>query len=516
MKQSIEHAPSQSGESQNVVRERNPQRTPSTDPHSGHLTQLAAIMNGSPQAHALAEMSAWMNPATSTSAPVQRAAINNDPALKHEADDMDASALRMAHSHPVVSRQASHEPAPAQRQIVQREGGGIGDLVPDRGEHFLLIDQEEEGRARDFQDWTAQLQALQQQHVLNQQAVYAVINSPVDIMNVAQVPDLGLPVEAILANTKEFISQRLVVIAMTPTLTTRLKPPREFERFWPPVPAEARKGELFFDDNTGYPTTGSNKKAAEGLNKADAGVLVRDSNETAHADGMNIRVFMDEQLNQEVLKRVLIHEIQHVVDRHSGDFQEAVMNDINGEAGDVANQYRTEFRAYWLGDRGHGGFGDPAQPARNNRSVVEKWWIFNWKAQATNFGNERQENIFWHLATSGPYPWIKPNYLQSGAFRTLVNNLTSPTGANLINSIRIDALRSTLSLAAPGFAYYTQDAIDEAQALDLFDFMYLRSPRAARFWTFFDSKFNGPFTDNEHRDRVALIKAHLEEIIGRP
>jgi len=407
--------------------------------------------------------------------------------------------------------------ATVQRQVIQREDGLLNPLGG--AEYLLLVEpeqEEEEGRARDFPDWNAQLQALRQQHVLHQQAVYGVIDAPDDLMNLAQVPDIGLPVEAILANTKQFIRSRLALIAMTPTLTTTVKPPRDFEHVWPTVPDEARKGDLFFDDNTAYPTTGSNNKAAEGLRKTDAGVIVRESNETAHAIGMNIRVFMDQQLNHEVLNRVLIHEIQHVVDRHGTDFREGVLNDINGEAGDVGNAYRTEFRAYWLGDRGNGGFGDPAQPARNNQNVVQKWWLFNWRTQPTAFANERQENIFWHLANSGTYPWVKPNFLQSAAFRTLVNGLTNPTGGNLINSKRIDDLRSNLGLAAPGFRFHVDDVLEEAEGLDLLDQMYLRSPKAAQFWTFFDTKFNGPFDDHEHRDRVALLKQHLEEIIGRP
>lgn len=427
---------------------------------------------------------------------------------------MGANALQMAGSDQGATRST------VQRQVIQREGGGLLDPFGGAG-RFLLAEpaqeEEDEGRARDFQDWNGQLQVLRQQHVHNQQAVYAVIDAPANIENLAQIPDIGLPMETILINTKEFIRQRLVVIAMTPTLTTTLKPPRDFERVWPPVPDEARKGDLFFDDNTAYPTTGSNNKAAEGLRTTDAGVIVRDSNETAHADGMNIRVFMDQQLNPEVLSRVLIHEIQHVVDRHGGDFQEAVLNDINGTAGDVGNAYRTEFRAYWLGDRGNGGFGDPAQPALNNRNVVERWWIFNWRTQATAFANQRQENIFWHLANSGTYPWVKPNYLQSPAFRNIVNGLTNPTGGNLINSVRIDGFRATLRLASrTNFTVYVSDAIDEAQELDQLDLFYLRNPKAAQFWTFFDAQFIGPFGDEEAQNRAAAIKLQLEEIIGRP
>jgi hypothetical protein len=532
MKQSTERASTATPHSDS---RHDSQRSQLLQPQSGRLTQMSALINGCPRMHSLTEMAGWMNQGASAGnqptqlevSPMHEAdrvelpndprPINNDASLEHETGVMAANALQ-----PARSAQASVCSMPAQRAVVQREGGGLlAPLIPGGAERYMLAEpehqEEEAGRARDLQQWNTELQAQQQQHLLNQQAVYTVVNAPADLMNLVQVPDLGLPVEAILANTKEYISRNLALIAMTPTLSTRLKPPRAFERVWPPVPDEAYKGELFFDNSSIYPATGSNRKAAEGLSKTDAGVIVRTSNETAHAQGINIRIFMDRPLDPEELKGTLIHEIQHVLDSHGEVFRESVINDINGKYGDVANAYRSEFRAYWLEDADGTRFGDPAQPALNARPVVEKWWIFNnWRSEPTAFANRRQERIFWHLATCGTYPWVKPNYLHSAAFRAVVNGLATPTGGNLINSLRIRGFSTTLDLAGPGFAFYVDDLIQEAQEFDMFDLVYLHSPQAAPFWTFFDGKFNGPFNDNEHRDRVALIKAHLEEIIHRP
>ncbi|PXY46806.1 eCIS core domain-containing protein [Flavobacterium hydrophilum] len=438
--------------------------------------------------------------------------INDDKGLEKEADVMGGKAGTGIHQ---VKNKESKNQSSLENTTVQRIGEALPGAQTDPS-LYLLIDHEEEGRAKNVAEWNQKVQEIQQLHVQNQQTLYAIINSPGDLLNLAQIPHIGLPVEAILTNTKEFLSQRLVVFAMTPTVSTILKPPAEMKKFWPQVPQEALKGELFFDDNVAYPNIGSSRKAAEGLRATDPGVIIRSSHETAHAEGMNIRVFMNNPLNHEILSIILMHEIQHVADRHDGDFQEAIINDINGKEGDVGNAYRSEFRAYWLGNKPGAGFGNPTLPASNSRNVIEKWWIFNWKAQPTNFANQRQENIFWHMVNSTTYPWVKVNYLQSAAFRNLVNGLATPSGGNLLNSIRIDSLRSDLGLSAMGkFANYVDDIINDAQALDMIDRYFLQSPMSGQFWTFFDQKFAGPFDNQEQTDRAALIKAHLEEIIGR-
>ena len=558
MKQSTEHASTTSPQSDS----RRDGRRPSLagfQPPSGRLTQMSALMNGSARVHSLTQMGQWMNqgapggeqPArleastTGGTTPVGRPGelgpapgaerpprLSDDGALEmeHEAGGTAGHSLqqaRRAQASASASTSSSASFMPAQRaasvgvSVVQREGDGLlGPVIPGGAERYLMAEPEQQpvepGRARDLQHWNTELQAQQQQHVVNQQAVYAVVNAPTNLANLVDVPDLNLPVELILANTKQYIRRNVALMAMTQTLSTRLKPPREFERVWGPRPDEAAKGELFFDDNTLYPVTGSNRKAAEGMKKTDAGVVVREDNESAHAQNINIRIFMDRPLNVEELKGTLIHELQHMLDSHSEMFRESVIQDVNRKAGDVANSYRSEFRAYWLEDADGSKFGSPALPALNASPVVEKWWVFNWRSQATAFANRRQERIFWHLANCGTYPWVKPNYLQSAAFRAVVNGLTTPTGGNLINSLRIHALSSTLTLASPSFAFYTQDVINEAHDLQGLDLLYLRSAQAAPFWTFFDARFNGPFENDEQRDRVALIKQHLEEIIGRP
>lgn len=371
--------------------------------------------------------------------------------------------------------------------------------------------------AAHYQDWVQERTARQQLHQQNQTALYAMVNQPDDILEVANVPGLHIAREAILHNTKEYARRGLAISAMTPTLSTQVRPPVEFQRFWPQVPDEAYEDNLFFDNNVAFPTLGSDNKAAEGLSKADAGVFVRDSKETAHADGITIRVFMTGGLNADALKIVLIHEIQHAIDKHGGDFQEAVLQDINGQAGDVGNAYRSEFRAYWLGDRGpNSTFGSPNMAATNQRTVKGSWWpwISN---QATQFQNERQENIFWHMCGSDTYPWVQPNYLQSAAFRALVNGMATPTGGNLINSDRIDGLRNSLGMARnAGFSdHFIQDVLDEAGRLDPLDRFFLLSNAAAPFWTFYDNCFNVVIPDQERATRAGILRDHVREIIRR-
>lgn len=376
-------------------------------------------------------------------------------------------------------------------------------------------EDDDDGRAENVQDWLQKRTELQSQHEANQRIVYDVINGDFDFLNQAQVEGTGFSSEKILHNTKEFIRDKVVVSAMTPTLSQKLKPPIEMARFWPAVPKEALQGKLFFDNNVAYPTIGSNKRAAEGLSTTDEGVVVRTSRETAHAEGMTVRVFMDRPFEPAVLEQVLVHEIQHIADRHEGSFREDVINDINKQAGDVGNTYRTEFRAYWLGDK-EGGFGSPVIAAQNNREVAEKWWFYKLRSQVTAFGNQRQENIFWHMVNATAYPWVKTNYLQNPDFRNLVNELVAPQGGNLINSTRIEALRFAISESSPvNFTQDVEDIFAAADNLDYLDFSFLRSTGADPFWHFFDHAFAGPFPNEELQNRVALIKGRLEEAMRR-
>jgi hypothetical protein len=67
-----EPAPSQTRTSQSDPKRREMRRSHASEPKSGHLAQLATLINDSPRVQALKAMSGWMNPANAP--PAQLAA----------------------------------------------------------------------------------------------------------------------------------------------------------------------------------------------------------------------------------------------------------------------------------------------------------------------------------------------------------------------------------------------------------------------------------------------------------
>lgn len=74
MNKSAEPAPSQARTLQSDSKRRETRTAQAAGPKSGHLAQLATLMNESPRVQALTAMSAWMNPNPADTAPAQLAA----------------------------------------------------------------------------------------------------------------------------------------------------------------------------------------------------------------------------------------------------------------------------------------------------------------------------------------------------------------------------------------------------------------------------------------------------------
>jgi hypothetical protein len=379
--------------------------------------------------------------------------------------------------------------------------------------------------AQDRQDWETERGEQLKTHKANQKRVYDLLDGQGPVVDQPRaVPGVTANREQLFANTAEFIKRRCIVVVLTPTLSTRLYPPGK----QPATPAAALSGTLFFDEEAAYPLTGAKPEAVEGLDTSEQGLYTRTTGETAHADPsaapLTMRVFMDRNFSDEVLKTVLIHETQHIADRHGpsqveskkGSFEEAGMEDVDKTEGDVGNGYRTEFRAYWMGDKGGDAtFGDPKKPAANSRSVQWGYVLF-WRYVNTGFKNERQEKIFWHMVDSGIYPWVKSNYYFTPAFKKMVDDYAAPAGGNLINSLRIDDLRYELREMAKAVSLLADTFKDEQENNDLeygwdreesrilsrhkevmkaakdlnqLDRAFLATTAAKPFWDFFDGCF---------------------------
>ncbi|HEX3045084.1 MAG TPA: hypothetical protein VHY08_10035, partial [Bacillota bacterium] len=119
-------------------------------------------------------------------------------------------------------------------------------------------------------------------------------------------------------------------------------------------------------------------------------------------------------LNQFV--STIIHETVHAMDIRP-------LSNTNIEL------YKTEFRAYWM-DGDFDGYSTAFDPGMSNQGPK----------------SPRARAIFDHLYGSTTYPWVKNLYdNNTNQFRDQVNAYIVPDGINLINSVRLEALRAMIN-----------------------------------------------------------------------
>jgi hypothetical protein len=145
----------------------------------------------------------------------------------------------------------------------------------------------------------------------------------------------------------------------------------------------------------------------------------------------------------------IVHEAVHALDVRPG-------------AGTVIEQYKTEFRAYWM----DGAFGPPDQgtcppPAVPFATICPPvgaaCFDTAFRADLPPPGPKscRARAIFsQHLYGLTTYPFVKPAYDNNNAgFRDAVDNYLVPDGINLIISVRLEALRALIeAFTGSGFA----------------------------------------------------------------
>ena len=148
--------------------------------------------------------------------------------------------------------------------------------------------------------------------------------------------------------------------------------------------------------------------------------------DTSAATGDNKISFYDpvkKGANKQSIKNTLVHEVQHVADKHEND----EIHDSVDNVDDAWNSYKTEFRAYWVS-----GQYDKFSPTDTHKNTLF---------------NERQWEIFWHLFTS--YGYVKKyekmvvtksqNNADNGkTMIKLIRAYKKPDGFNLANSVRIE------------------------------------------------------------------------------
>ena len=140
--------------------------------------------------------------------------------------------------------------------------------------------------------------------------------------------------------------------------------------------------------------------------------------------------------SDERLRRSLVHELQHIADKHFNEpgSRTAELQDSQlGTADQAWNEYKSEFRAFWVSGE-YDGRSETTRPGRG-------------------FGNERQVVIFDHIHSA--YVTIREHYdrdhrLADGrSFRDAVHGYVRPEGVNLINSVRVERFYRLLELVRP-------------------------------------------------------------------
>lgn len=112
--------------------------------------------------------------------------------------------------------------------------------------------------------------------------------------------------------------------------------------------------------------------------------------------------------------------------------------DIEPDKNTWLEQYKKEFRAYWMDGR----YGVPDQGVCPSASPGCLKTEYDPKMPPPGPKSPRARAIFRHLYGSNLYKYVKENYDKNiDGFRVAVDNYLAPDGINLIVSLRLEALR---------------------------------------------------------------------------
>ncbi len=322
------------------------------------------------------------------------------------------------------------------------------------------------------------------QHMFQQRRVAALIQQGLDTVPSAEATT---DKDTLFHNSCEWIAagrSTLIIFSLTHDATTR------------------RPGSLaYFDQQVSYPNVGGDY-AEQPSPDDDDHIKYAPPNWLGGMQANEFSLLDPARQSDAELKSTFIHEVQHAADQTFwGRNPNPPPGRVAGSPGltgsdalvsaGLYNHYQSEFRSYWLQEpegSPRNRFGSSQRAATNTRPVT---WTNPSNNQAfsstTSFQNERQERIFWHLFAHYPELQIPQTYTQDAAYQNMVDTFAQPSGINLINSVRIQALTDALQQCKPSMGSTVpeiREVFNRADALNSTDLAFLnRLPDAQPFWS---------------------------------
>jgi len=268
---------------------------------------------------------------------------------------------------------------------------------------------------------------------------------------------------------------------------------------------DSSQGRAFFDPRVEYPAIGGDYPADSAI-KTDSGLKFKSrtlQGAEATTEFKSVKIFTDIFLDFDALRKILIHELQHVADQ-STPSTSMHFGSSNPLLAAVEEAYKTEFRAFWIQPeptpppRGafvpsvSQNFGSSQEPASNTQAVTVKdsgsckLCTAGKQTVRTKFKNNKQEKIFWYLLEEYKFDQFDCFYICSPDFRDMANNFVVPESVNLVNSVRIQALSDALQGCTQQMSLgdlALLRVITTAKDLDAIDRQFLRDQRSRPLWS---------------------------------
>jgi hypothetical protein len=356
-----------------------------------------------------------------------------------------------------------------------------------------------------------QKKAALKRHEDQQRNVAALLD---DARKIKRDPSKG-PFDAdnLFSNTVEMIdAKRILLSVLSPTHdTTTRKPPQL----------------AYFDWHVRYPKTGGDYPADRTITDTDKGLSFADSDVSGEtlAIRLNVPGFVsvfttDSLIDKDALKKVLVHEAQHVADLHGPRQDDPQLQDPAQGGRKLEDweraleSYKTEFRAHWIqpvpppvcsggiclaeptinrlaapGEKAENK--DPVEVTPADCTVCPEPKATGKDAKPapakvkTHLKEKRQEQIFQYLISHYKQQQFACCYVYNPGFRAEVDKFYRPEGVNVINSARLMALTIELESMKPAMLRSEVEKlqfIDAMKKLDAMDWAFLRGDMAAPFW----------------------------------